>query len=186
MSVIGTAVKTTWRTNLQRMNTDWHEQSLWLYMVVVFGHWLEHLTQIYQVYVMGWAPKVAGGVLGLWFPGLAQAEVLHFGYNLFLLSGILLLRGAFRGRSRHWWNLALLLQGWHFTEHVLLQVQWVTRVYLFGRAEQTGIGQLFLDRVELHFLYNLLVFVPMVVGMYFHFYPIDLEREEDTCGCSRR
>ncbi len=162
-------LNTSKRSMLEHINGDKHELALWLYMVIVFGHWLEHVTQIYQVYVLGWIPAAAGGVLGLWLPGLAEAEILHFTYNSFLLAGLLLLRPGFAGRARFWWNLALLAQGWHFFEHTLLQVQWLTGHYLFGASQQMGIGQLWIPRVELHFLYNLIVFTPMVVGMIYYF-----------------
>jgi hypothetical protein len=156
-----------------------HEIALWLYMVIVFGHWVEHVAQVYQVYIMGWLPKEAGGALGLWFPKLAEAEVLHFTYNLFLLTGIILLRSGFRNRARTFWNLALIAQGWHFFEHTLLQIQWLTGYYLFGASEQIGIGQLWLPRVELHFLYNLIVFIPMVIGMVYYLYPSE-DKEAST------
>jgi hypothetical protein len=171
---------------LQWINGPWHERSLWLYMAIVLGHWLEHLIQVYQVYVLGWMPAAAGGVLGLWFPSLAESEVLHFTYNLLLFSGILLLRPGFAGRSRRWWNVAMAAQGWHFFEHLLLQVQWLVGIYLFGASQQVSIGQLWLPRVELHFLYNLIVFVPLMVGMIYHFHPPAGDVPQDRCPCARR
>jgi hypothetical protein len=171
---------------LEQINGALHERVLWLYMVIVLGHWLEHLTQIYQVYVWGWLPKEAGGVLGLWFPSLAETEVLHFTYNLFLWGGILLLRPGFTGRARTWWHGALAVQSWHFFEHLLLQLQWATGIYLFGATQQTSIGQLWFPRVELHFAYNLIVFVPLVIGMFYHFYPPAAEPVQASCSCARR
>jgi hypothetical protein len=155
----------------EQLNGPWHARMLWLYMVIVLGHWLEHLTQIYQVYVWGWMPQEAQGVLGVWFPALASSEVLHFTYNLFLWGGLLLLRPGFHGRARTSWNIALVAQSWHFFEHFLLQVQWLTGMYLFGAAQQISIGQLWFPRVELHFAYNLIVFIPMVIGMIDYFNP---------------
>ena len=155
-----------WR---ERLNGLYQFHALWLYMVVVFGHWLEHIAQAYQVFVLNWAPADAGGVLGLWFPRLAQSEVLHFVYNLLLLAGLWLLRDGFRGRDRFWWDVAFVAQGWHFFEHVLLQVQWLSGVYLFGAEQQTGILQLWIPRVELHLIYNSAAFLPMMLAMYLHF-----------------
>ena len=152
-----------------RRNGSFHQQALWLFMLIVLGHWSEHLVQIYQIYVMGWLPKAAGGVLGIWFPQLITSEVLHFTYNLLLWGGILLLRPGFQGQARRWWNGALIAQSWHFFEHFLLQVQWLTGVYLFGAAKQTSIGELWLPRVELHFMYNLIVFVPLMIGVVIYF-----------------
>ncbi len=154
---------------VEQLNGPLHGRILWLFMVIVLGHWSEHLSQLYQVYVMGWLPKEAGGALGLWFPGINQSEVLHFTYNLLLWGGILLLRPGFHGRSRRWWNVALIAQSWHFIEHFLLQVQWLTGIYLFGAAKQISILELWFPRMELHFAYNLIVFVPLVIGMIQYF-----------------
>ncbi len=154
---------------LAQINGPFHQQALWLFMVIVLGHWSEHLVQIYQIYGMGWLPKAAGGVIGLWFPQLVTSEVLHFTYNLFLWGGILLLRPGFQGQARRWWNGALITQSWHFFEHILLQVQWLTGSYLFGAAKQISIGELWFPRVELHFMYNLIVFVPLMIGVVVYF-----------------
>ncbi|MEM7125078.1 MAG: hypothetical protein AAF702_02050 [Chloroflexota bacterium] len=147
-----------------------HAAKVWLYMLIVFGHFSEHAIQIYQIYGLGWIPKEAGGILGLWFPGLAQAEVLHLAYNSFQLAGLLILLSGFVGGARLWWKAAIVAQSWHYIEHYLLQVQWITGIYLFGATEQMSIGQLFLPRAELHFIYNFVVFVPTIIGtiLYFH------------------
>lgn len=161
-----------WRAGSLRPN---HTQLLWLYMIIVFGHWLEHLTQIYQIYVLGWTPQEAGGVLGLWLPQLAASEVLHFTYNFVLFAGLLLLAAGFGGRARFWWRVTIGAQGWHLFEHTLLQIQWLTSYYLFGAVQQIGIGQLWIPRAELHFLYNLIVFAPMVIAMIAHFHQWEQE-----------
>ncbi len=153
---------------LQQLNHAWHGRVLSVYMLIVFGHWAEHIAQAYQVYLLGWRPAEAGGVLGLWFPALAQSEILHFVYNLALLLGLIGLREGFRGRARSWWTAALVFQGWHFFEHFLLQLQWLTGFYFFGASQQTSLLQIWLPRVELHLLYNSIVFAPMVVALYLY------------------
>jgi len=168
------------------INSQKHQQALWIYMVIVFGHWMEHVLQVFQVYVLGWVPAKAGGLLGLWFPVLAQSEVLHFVYNFSLLAGIVCLRYGFTGRSRIWWNVALVIQAWHFTEHALLQVQYLTGYYLLGATKQISVLELWFPRVELHFIYNLIVFIPMVLGMYYHFYQPAGEPTNTDCSCSRK
>lgn len=163
---------------LERINGLWHERALWLFMIIVFGHWVEHLAQVYQIYVMGWLPKTAGGALGFWFPRLAQTEVLHFTYNLALWGGILLLLPGFKQHAQRWWSIALVAQSWHLFEHTLLQLQWLTGVYLFGASKQIGIGELWFPRVELHFVYNLIVFVPMVLAMSVYFRRLAAQRSQ--------
>jgi hypothetical protein len=164
-------------TQTQRNGFSWlgqitgpqYRYLLWIFMVIVLGHWLEHLTQLYQVYVMGWLPKEAGGALGFWFPNTNRSEVLHFTYNLLLWGGIILLRPGMQGGARRWWNAALIAQSWHFFEHLLLQVQWLTGYYLFGASKQISILELWFPRMELHFAYNLIVFVPLIIGVFAYF-----------------
>lgn len=151
---------------LRRLNGPWHRRALSLFMIIVFAHWAEHILQAYQVFVLHWARPTAGGVLGLWFPALNTSEVLHFAYNASLFLGLVLLRPGFSGLARAWWTVSTVIQGWHFFEHFLLQVQWLFGVYLFGAPEQTSILQLWIPRLELHFLYNSVVFIPMVLGLY--------------------
>lgn len=162
------ALRATIGSWLELFNGSWHKRALLVYMIVVFGHWVEHILQAYQVFILHWAPADAGGLLGFWYPWLAQSEVLHFVYNFSLLAGLFLLRPAFQGRARTWWTVAALVQGWHFFEHLLLQAQWLTGIYLFEASQQTGILQLWIPRVELHFLYNTLVFLPMLLGLFFY------------------
>jgi hypothetical protein len=76
----------------EKLNTRWHERALQIFMVIVLGHWAEHLVQAYQIYVMGWPRPKALGLLGLWYPWLIQTEALHYGYALIMLIGIWVLR----------------------------------------------------------------------------------------------
>lgn len=142
-----------------------HTRMLWLYVALVFGQWLDYLTQVYQVYILGWQLKAVSGLFGLWFPDLVEAEVLHFGYNLLLFVGIFLLRNGFRGHARTYWNLMMAVQTWHLMEHTLLQLQQLTRQYPFDATEPTGMLQLWIPRVELHFLYILAVLVLMSIAI---------------------
>src|SRR5690242_18722713 len=81
----------------QKLNTVWHKRALNLFMLVVLGHWAEHLTQAYQIYVLNWPRPRAGGVLGLFYPWLVSSEVLHYGYAIVMLIGIWMLRRGFSG-----------------------------------------------------------------------------------------
>jgi hypothetical protein len=172
------------RELLARLNGPWHERALWLYMIIVLAHWVEHLAQAYQIYVLGWARPVAGGALGLWQPWLVRSELLHWGYAFFMLVGLMLLGAGCQGRSRWWWNLSLGIQLWHFFEHSLLQIQAIAGGYWFGGTVPTSIGQLWVPRVELHLLYNAAVFLPMVIAVYYHLYPPSAEPVA-SCGCAR-
>ncbi|HEY0760044.1 MAG TPA: hypothetical protein VGD59_12400 [Acidisarcina sp.] len=168
----------------ERLNSDWHERALKLFMVVVLGHWAEHLAQAWQIYVMGWPRPRANGVLGLWYPWLIKSETMHYGYALVMLTGLWVLRRGFTGTGRKWWTVALVIQFWHHFEHLLLISQATLHHNLFGKPVPCSILQLFFPRVELHLFYNSIVFVPMVIGMYYHMFPPAGEASQMQCTCA--
>lgn len=173
-----------WSQLSAKLNSVWHEKSVWIYGFIVIMHWVEHLTQAYQIFVMGWARPDARGFLGLYYPWLIKSEVLHWGYAVFMLAGLVALRPGFYGRARLWWNISLAIQTWHFFEHSLLQWQAISSHNFFGSAVPVSILQLWVPRVELHLLYNALVFIPMIIAMYYHRYPPAAEREKYTPQCT--
>jgi len=171
----------------EKLNSVWHKRALNLLMVVVLAHWAEHLAQAYQVYVLGWPRPRAGGVLGLFFPWLVSSELMHYGYALVMLVGIWTLRKGFTGTSRKWWTAALVIQFWHHIEHAVLQWQALTHHYWFGSPVPTSFLQLLFPkfRIEIHLFYNAIVFIPMMIGMYYHLFPPKGE-EVPACTCSVR
>lgn len=122
------------------------------------------------------------GALGLVFPWLVKSEVMHFSYALFMFVGLVALRPGFRGASRAWWTASLVIQGWHLVEHSLLQAQVALGQNLFGSPVPTSILQQVVPRPELHLLYNLAVFVPMVVAMWLHTRPD--QEASNGCACA--
>ena len=169
---------------MEKLNSTWHERALWGFMFIVLAHWGEHLAQAYQIWVMGWPIPKANGILGLWYPWLIKSEALHYWYALVMLIGLWILRKGFTGRSYTWWMIAFWIQFWHHIEHFLLIAQATLHHNLFGRPVPTSIAQLFIPRVQLHLLYNSIVFVPMVVAMYYHMFPPEGEPHTATCTCS--
>lgn len=109
-----------------KLNSRWHKRSLQCFMIIVLGHWAEHLAQAWQIYYLGWPRPQAKGVLGLFYPWLVDSEVLHYGYALIMLIGIWVLRKGFTGTSRKWWTVSLVIQFWHHIEHAVLQWQALT------------------------------------------------------------
>ena len=169
-----------------RLNGVWHRAALRVFMLVVLGHWAEHLAQAVQIYVLGWPVPEARGVLGLWYPWLIKSELLHYLYALVMLVGLWTLRDGFRGLSRKWWTVALGIQFWHHVEHALLIGQALFGHNLFGSPVPSSILQLLIPRVELHLFYNTAVFIPMVVGMYYHISPPEGEEPSRGCTCALR
>jgi len=183
-TTLHSASSTKSRSLIGTLNGPWHRPALRVFMVVVIAHLAEHLVQAYQVYALGWPRHQARGVLGQVFPWLVHSEVMHYGYALIMLVGIWTLLPGFVGRARGWWLAALVIQFWHHIEHALLQGQAIAGRNLFGAAVPTSIAQLVIPRVELHLLYNTLVFVPMVVAMYSHVFPSAAEAAASRCTCA--
>jgi len=174
-------------TLLEKLNSKWHERAVQAYGLIVLAHWAEHLAQTVQIYVLGWPVPDSRGVLGLWFPWMVKSEVLHYGYAIVMLVGLWILRSGFTGRSYTWWMIAFWIQFWHHIEHALLQGQAIYGQNLFDKPVPFSIAQLWIPRVELHLFYNTIVFIPMVIGMYFHMFPPSGEEAHATrCSCAIR
>ena len=159
-------------TFMDRLNTGRHELALRVFMFVVLAHWVEHLLQGLQIYVLGWPVPEARGALGMFFPALIKSESLHYGYAVVMLVGLWMLRRGFTGKVDHfWWMTAFWIQFFHHIEHALLQAQVILGHNLMGRPVPTSLVQVWVPRVELHLFYNTIVFIPMAIAMYHHMFP---------------
>jgi hypothetical protein len=153
-------------------------------MLIVLAHWGEHLAQAAQIFIFGWRRPEANGILGLWFPWLVESEMLHYVYAVVMLAGIWLLRKGFTGIALKWWTAALVIQFWHHIEHFLLIWQATINHNFWNKPVPFSIVQLFVPRVELHLFYNAVVFLPMVIGMYYHMFPPSEDRSRAMCTCA--
>ena len=172
-------------TFTKRLNTDRHELALRLFTFVVLAHWVEHLLQGLEIYVLGWPVPEARGALGLFFPALIASEALHYGYAVVMLIGLWMLRSGFTGTADHfWWMTAFWIQFFHHIEHALLQAQVILGHNLMGRPVPTSLVQLWVPRVELHLFYNTIVFIPMTIAMYYHLFPPAAEKTQPQCSCA--
>jgi hypothetical protein len=169
----------------ESLNTRWHEAALLGFTGIVLFHWAEHIVQAYQFFVLHWPRAKSMGLLGMYYPWLMKTEVLHYGFALVMLIGLWVLRKGFTGASYTWWMVAFWIQFWHHFEHFILFYQAQTHRFWFGGSVPTSIGQILIPRIELHLIYNALVFVPMVVAMYYHVYPPERDRGKATCTCER-
>ena len=171
-----------------KLNSRWHERALQFFMLIVLGHWAEHLAQAIQIYALGWPRPQANGILGLWYPWLVRTESLHYGYAVVMLIGIWVLRKGFTGLSRKWWTVALVIQFWHHIEHALLQGQVLFHHNILGSPIPLSFLQIALPtwRVEIHLFYNAVVFIPMMIGMYYHMFPPTSEDANPLCTCAVR
>ncbi len=149
------------------LETAWtyhHYHWLALFYVLVItqgGHVVEHLAQMIQIHVLGLTGLVARGVFGA-----LDIEWVHFTWNTWVLIAVVLLVPRFRGNPWLWVTAALA--GWHEVEHVaIMSVYLRTGVAgtpgLLSRGGLIG-GGLPLSRADLHFLYNLVETIPLVIG----------------------
>ncbi|WP_248964385.1 hypothetical protein [Sphaerisporangium perillae] len=169
---------------ISTLNGRYHRIALYVFGFIVVAHWAEHVAQAIQLWVLGWPPRQALGVIGVLNPWLFTSEWMHYGYALLMLAGLIMLRKGFTGTARTWWNISLGIQVWHHFEHLLLLVQALTGWHLANRPVPTSILQLFAPRVELHLFYNAIVFIPMVVAMVRHLRPTPSERVLMACACA--
>ena len=139
---------------LEKLNGQWHERALWIYLAIVILHWTEHLFQAAQIWVLGMPRPEALGALGYVFPWLVKSEAMHFTYAVLMFAGLVLLRPGFRGTAKTGWTVP------------------------------TSIVQQVVPRPELHLLYNLAVFVPMIVAMWLHTRPNQAAVNQCSCADS--
>lgn len=168
---------------IRQLNGPWHEVGLKAYMFVVLSHWAEHLVQAVQIFYLHWPRAQSLGLLGQFYPWLVTSELMHYLYALVMLIGLWIFRSGFTGVSRTWWNIALVIQFWHHFEHLLLQGQAIFSYNLFNSPVPISILQLWIPRAELHLFYNSVVFVPMIIGMYYHMFPSENEPAAN-CTCA--
>jgi hypothetical protein len=207
------APESAWGRLSRKLNTVWHERALRLFMVIVLLHWGEHLVQTFQVYILGWPLKESFGLLGMLWPWMVKSEALHYAYAIVMLVGLWVFRKGFTGRAYVWWMIAFWIQFWHHIEHALLLGQVVyganfcgapgpiSLIQMLGLIEgpgSTGFNGMMVGpprhpitallfavrRLEVHMIYNTIVFIPMVVGMYYHLFPTPEEEQHMTCSCA--
>lgn len=155
-----------WLTIFQREAAWIYRHYRWLalyYALVVtqVGHFGEHVCQMVQIHLLHRTGPDARGIIGV-----LDVEWVHFIWNTWVALAVLALLVPYV-RNRWLWA-TLLLAGWHGIEHV-----YIMSVYLStGVAGTPGLlskggaihGGLPLTRPDLHFLYNLIETVPLVVG----------------------
>jgi hypothetical protein len=202
-----------WGKLSRKLNTVWHKPALWLFAFITLAHWGEHLAQTFQVYVLGWPLKQSFGLVGMFFPWMVKSELMHYLYAIVMLIGLWILRRGFTGRSYVWWMIAFWIQFWHHIEHALLQYQVIHGVNFLGAPAPISIIQMLgliegpaasgfnglltgppvhdlssllfiVRRLEVHMIYNTIVFIPMAIGMFYHMFPSPEEEQHMGCSCA--
>ncbi len=135
-----------------------HRQYGWLafffILVVTQGaHFLEHVAQMVQIHLLGLSGLQARGIFGM-----LDIEWVHFIWNSWVLLCAVLL--VFLFRKNPWLWVLLVIAVWHEIEHVSIMSVFLSTGHvgtpgLLARGGAIG-GGLPLSRPDLHFYYNLL------------------------------
>jgi hypothetical protein len=125
------------------------------------AHLFEHVAQMIELHVLHQAPRVAKGVFGA-----LDVEWVHFIWNTWVLVALALL--AWRYRRNVWLLGTLAFSLWHEAEHVSMMAVYLTS----GMPGPPGLlakggriaGGLPVVRPDLHFVYNLIETLPLLVA----------------------
>jgi hypothetical protein len=131
--------------------------------VAQVGHMIEHVVQMTQLRVLELPPDQAHGIVGIF-----DNEWVHFVWNNAVALVVLLLLVRFRHNLWLW--LTAAVSTWHGIEHVAIIWPYLTTGLRGapGLLAQGGLigGGLPLSVVELHYYYNLLETVPLVLAFF--------------------
>lgn len=140
------------------------------FMTVVIGHFLEHVIQAYQLFILKLPRAECLGLLGYYYPWLIHSEWLHYSLALFMLVGLWYLRPLiYTRKARYWWKVTIVLQFLHHIEHLVPLTQSITKHYIYGASKPMSLLQIWIPRIELHFIYNVIVMIPMVIAMVYFY-----------------
>ena len=164
--LIGHATVAPW-VPLLALQTAWtYQRYQWLalfYVLVVTqsGHFLEHVAQMIQIHLLGLSGADARGIFGA-----LDIESVHFVWNTWLLVAVFVLLVRFS--ANRWLWLTALIGGWHELEHLYIFSVYVST----GTSGTPGLlslggalgGGLPINRPDLHFIYNLVETLPLIVA----------------------
>jgi hypothetical protein len=141
------------------------------------AHYIEHITQLYQIYEMGMKPAQAHGLLGSVF----DFEWVHFLYNIALEAVLIRLWFGYRSLARTdsspdlkrgVWVLGALVvfQGYHTIEHIVKLYQFLSiPLYQSGQVPTPGILPTLTGWPPflVHFWLNTIVWVMLLVVLWY-------------------
>jgi len=125
------------------------------------AHLFEHVAQMIQIHVLHLSGANAQGIVGQ-----LNIEWVHFIWNALVLISLVALLPHFRTNP---WLIALTpLAAWHFVEHSLMIATYLQTGVSGSPGLLSSGGLLFgglpVARPDLHFLYNLVETVPLLIA----------------------
>jgi hypothetical protein len=133
---------------------------LTLAVAVQSFHMLEHIVQVIQKFIL--LLPVAHGILG----ASLDFEPVHFTFNILYLGLVAAVWIVFTKARIRKMNLifglvtfVLVFQSWHFIEHAVKLEQH----FVNGCVSCPGILGYYFDPILLHFTYNTIVYISLIV-----------------------
>src|SRR5256886_12050855 len=136
--------------------------AIFFILVVTQGaHVLEHVAQMVQIHLLGLSGLQARGIFGM-----LDIEWVHFIWNSWVLLCAVLL--VFLFRKNPWLWVLLVISVWHEMEHVYIMSVFLHTGHigapgLLARGGAIG-GGLPLSRPDLHFFYNFLEEIVLIIA----------------------
>jgi len=144
-------------------------------LVVTQGaHVLEHVAQMVQIHLLGLSGLQARGIFGM-----LDIEWVHFIWNSWVLLSAVLL--VFIFPKNPWLWVLLVISVWHEMEHVYIMSVFLHTGHigapgLLARGGAFG-GGLPLSRPDLHFFYNLLEELVLIIAYLYQIRRLSLSEE---------
>src|SRR6266516_370705 len=134
---------------------------LFILVVTQGAHVLEHVAQMVEIHLLGLSGLQARGILGM-----LDIEWVHFIWNAWVLLCAMLL--VFLFPKNPWLWVLLVISVWHEIEHLSIMSVFLRTGHpgapgLLARGGAIG-GGLPLSRPDLHFFYNLLEELVLIIA----------------------
>ena len=125
------------------------------------AHFFEHVAQMVQIHVLHLGGANAQGIVGQ-----LNIEWVHFIWNALVLIALMALLPHFR--TNPWLIAVTPLAAWHLVEHSVMIATYLQTGVSGSPGLLSSGGLLFgglpVARPDLHFLYNLVETVPLVIA----------------------
>jgi hypothetical protein len=125
------------------------------------AHLFEHIAQMVQIHALHLSGTSAQGIVGQ-----LNIEWVHFIWNALVLVALVVLLPRFR--TNPWLIAVTPLAAWHFVEHSVMIATYIQTGISGTPGLLSSGGLLFgglpIARPDLHFLYNLVETIPLLVA----------------------
>jgi hypothetical protein len=143
------------------LHSRYFNLSFAIFKLLLVAHFVEHISQMVELYAFHWERTKCLGLIGNIYPWLVTSESYHYIFALITMLGIFLFRRSRIGGK--WWEIALWLAFYHHIEHIILLSQAISGQNFC--TFRCSLGSFLMPRIELHFFYNLIILIPMGIAI---------------------